>query len=382
MAVPGRGARGAPRQGRPRVAPVARHLDPVADDVAAALVGRRAPVELDRRDAVGRRGERPRRARRLALAGVVPDGRELELLREVAGPVPERPGAHVVVEHLDFVAGTDRAGQRQDHLRRVDLDPRHPLGVRIAVPGDEHVEVGGRRDGALVEVLVERDDELVADHFGAERLGNPGVRLEVVRFRDVALDGVRRLVTYCGHRTRWNCDDHRTLIVVPRSHVDEIVPVGAVQVAHGADGVRAEDIEVLGREVLHVSREADVEAEFLLRIPRPCMTHRRHPGRNWCGRGHARDRWGGRVVGSGGKCPPRVDARGRHQGRADHRGGQERMGRCAKLARNHRVVSVSGAPPRSRPGRSSYARGRRLRRGKARPRPANRTGAAVTAAGN
>ena len=194
--VPGRGARGAPRQGRPRVAAVVRHLDPVADDVAAALVGRGAPVELDRRDAVCHGRERPRRAGRLALAGVVPDGRELELLREVAGPVPERPGAHVVVEHLDFVAGTDRAGQRQDHLRRVDVDPRHPLGVRVAVPGDEHVEVGGRRDGALVEVLVERDDELVAHDLGAERLGNPGVRLEVVRIRDVALGRVRRLIRY------------------------------------------------------------------------------------------------------------------------------------------------------------------------------------------
>ena len=376
MPVAGRGAPGVPHARRPRVPLVRRHLDPVADDRAAAAIQWGAPVQLDHRGAVGVRREAARRTRRLALFGVVLH-RQIEGRREIAGFVPECPCARVVVGQFDVVAGADRAGQRQDHLRPIDLDTRHAFIVAVTVPGDVHVEVAARRDGVFVEVFVEGDGEFPAVHLGIDGFGVLGVRAEFVRLHEVPLVGV----VVC--RVCRDLDDHRAFIVGPRIHRDVVAPFRAAHAFH-AVGVqfRAKDVDVRVREAGHVLREPDVEPEFFLRVPNPSMPHR-DPGTDGrAGRGRPRDRPDGSVRTAERRLLG-THAHGWRQDRAAHRGGEKEPDGYHELVRNHLaassrdgiIICLSALRDASRDAWSFFEQ-------EARPRPANRAGASVTAAGN
>ena len=147
-------------QRSPRVARVRRILDPIPRDVGVPGIGRRPPVEFDRRRPVRARRQAARRTRRAdGPLGDVVHRLADQVLGQVAGLVLERSDP-AVVAHANVVVGTDRRRQRQEHLVAVHVDVPHLDVVAVGLH-DEVARAGDDGRRSVVQVLVVRDDELV-----------------------------------------------------------------------------------------------------------------------------------------------------------------------------------------------------------------------------
>ena len=180
VAVAGVRAPGIAHQSRPGITPVRRHFDQVPGDAAPAIRTRLIPLQLDRRGAVGHRREVARLPGNpgARLSGDV-SHRHVEAERAIAGQIPKRVGAAVVVEHPNRVEAVDGAGQKQEHIAGGHFDLGHGLDVERVALEEGYLEVAGRRDEILIEVFVEDDDDFVAVDLRVADYRAPGVHVDL-----------------------------------------------------------------------------------------------------------------------------------------------------------------------------------------------------------